>query len=177
MQRADVLGVRWPGAGVDVAAVQSVWTGDPCEGSRVVSDAWLLDDYARRSRVVRELPWIAHAACRGVDPNLFHPERGQNSQAAKSVCRACEVREECLEYALKYERIGVWGGTTEAERKVMRRTGTTTRDQKNNLGTGTQSVSAVAVCTRRKTRLTAGRRGELLFVQLSFWPSEDVGTQ
>lgn len=68
--------------------------------------------------------WMSEAACKGVDPNLFHPERGHNPDlyAAKAVCRECTVREDCLEHALADpETRGVWGGTSERERKRIRR--------------------------------------------------------
>jgi WhiB family redox-sensing transcriptional regulator len=42
--------------------------------------------------------------------------------AAKAVCRACTVREECLEFAISTnQEYGVWGGTSEEERRVLRR--------------------------------------------------------
>lgn len=42
-------------------------------------------------------------------------------RAAVAVCRACPVREVCLEYALEHGELGVWGGTTERERREQRR--------------------------------------------------------
>ncbi len=58
------------------------------------------------------MDWTAKANCRGVDPELFHPERGTDPAdvaAAKAVCAGCEVREPCLEEALaRNERLGVW---------------------------------------------------------------------
>lgn len=66
--------------------------------------------------------WMVLARCRGTDPDLFHPGRGESLDAAKAVCRDCTVREECLEYALLHgERLGVWGGLSEAERRRFRR--------------------------------------------------------
>ena len=66
--------------------------------------------------------WRKQAACRGVDPNLFFQERGQNSTAAKAVCAGCPVRLQCLDYAVSaYVRQGVWGGLTEQELRVLRR--------------------------------------------------------
>ncbi|MCL4449452.1 MAG: WhiB family transcriptional regulator [Actinobacteria bacterium] len=58
----------------------------------------------------------------GVEPDLFFPERGASTREAKAVCRGCIVRGECLEYALKNgERFGIWGGTSERERRRIRR--------------------------------------------------------
>ena len=64
------------------------------------------------------LAWRQHAACRGVDPDIFYPVSDEEAEAAKAVCAQCTVREMCLEYALmSRERDGVWGGATERERR------------------------------------------------------------
>ena len=60
--------------------------------------------------------------CLGVDPDLFFPERGASTREAKEVCRGCEVRIDCLEYALQNgEKFGIWGGMSERERRRIRR--------------------------------------------------------
>ena len=72
----------------------------------------------------QELPgdWTARAACLDADPNLFFPERGQSTEAAMEFCRACPVRRECLDYALAISPTpGIFGGTSERERRRMRR--------------------------------------------------------
>lgn len=63
--------------------------------------------------------WEEQAACRGTDPNLFFPERGETAQAAKEVCEACPVRQACLAAHL-HEPEGVWGGTTPQQRRRIR---------------------------------------------------------
>ena len=66
--------------------------------------------------------WQEQANCLGVDPDLFFPERGASTKEAKAVCRGCEVRAECLEYALSHgEKFGIWGGLSERERRRVRR--------------------------------------------------------
>jgi WhiB family redox-sensing transcriptional regulator len=73
---------------------------------------------------VTDEAWMSQAACDGVDASLFFPERGENNDnsGAKAVCRECPVREDCLEYALANGiRYGIWGGTSEGERKRIRR--------------------------------------------------------
>lgn len=66
--------------------------------------------------------WKSRGACVGVDPDLFYPERGQSTQEAKAICRTCSVRLNCLDYAVREREIwGIWGGTSERERRVMRR--------------------------------------------------------
>lgn len=64
-----------------------------------------------------------HPACADEDPELFFPEPGQVAQAsvARSVCGGCPIRSACLSYALRHGVEGVWGGTTEEERRAMRR--------------------------------------------------------
>jgi WhiB family redox-sensing transcriptional regulator len=67
-------------------------------------------------------PWRMLANCNGVDPDLFFPERGQSTDEAKAVCAGCEVRVECLEFALVHgEKFGIWGGASERERRRMRK--------------------------------------------------------
>lgn len=69
------------------------------------------------------LAWRAHGLCAQTDPEAFFPEKGGSVRDAKSVCRSCEVQAECLDYALlNDERFGVWGGTSEKERRALRRT-------------------------------------------------------
>lgn len=74
--------------------------------------------------------WMADANCLGVDPDLMFPERGASLAPAKDVCRGCEVRSECLAFALDTgEKFGVWGGLSERERRRLRRMrGTGRRD-------------------------------------------------
>ena len=67
-------------------------------------------------------PDFTDAACAGVDPDLFFPGRGESTAEAKAVCRGCSCREACLNYALEnHEKIGVWGMTSERERRSIRR--------------------------------------------------------
>jgi hypothetical protein len=60
--------------------------------------------------------------CLGLDPAIFHPERGESANPAKRVCAECPVAAKCLDYALRHgESRGVWGGKTALERRKMRR--------------------------------------------------------
>lgn len=69
-----------------------------------------------------QLAWQDLANCRGADPDLFFPERGASTRAAKSICRECSVRAECLEFAIvSSEKFGIWGGLSERERRKIRR--------------------------------------------------------
>ena len=68
----------------------------------------------------RNSDWQDRALCAQTDPDAFFPEKGGSTREAKRVCRACEVRAECLEYALEHdERFGIWGGLSERERRRM----------------------------------------------------------
>jgi len=70
------------------------------------------------------MSWQEEALCPSVDPHLFFPETTEEAKTAKTLCRGCDVIEECLAYALKNnEQHGVWGGTTPNERKAMLRQG------------------------------------------------------
>lgn len=64
--------------------------------------------------------WRPLAACRGMSPDLFYPEDKENAPEAKATCRTCPVMDACLTDNL-WEDHGIWGGTSPAERKVMRR--------------------------------------------------------
>jgi len=74
-----------------------------------------------------ELSWREEAKCLGSDPGLFFPLGGTGeplvqAQTAKQVCQTCLVRQSCLQYALETnQETGVWGGTSEDERRTMRR--------------------------------------------------------
>jgi WhiB family transcriptional regulator, redox-sensing transcriptional regulator len=69
-----------------------------------------------------EVGWQDRALCAQTDPEAFFPEKGGSTREAKKVCRGCEVRAECLEYALEHdERFGIWGGLSERERRRIKR--------------------------------------------------------
>jgi WhiB family redox-sensing transcriptional regulator len=71
--------------------------------------------------------WAARGACRHSEPELFFPVTDTGPAAtqlarAKAVCAGCPVRAECLEFALSSgQAAGVWGGTTQDERRLIRR--------------------------------------------------------
>jgi WhiB family redox-sensing transcriptional regulator len=76
--------------------------------------------------------WQQFGACRLPDNatpeqvhqwlNTFFPERGSSTKEAKAVCELCPVRQKCLDYALMNgEKFGIWGGTSERERRKIRK--------------------------------------------------------
>jgi len=71
---------------------------------------------------VADASWQESALCAQTDPEAFFPEKGGSTREAKRVCLSCDVRAECLEYALTHdERFGIWGGLSERERRRFRR--------------------------------------------------------
>ena len=71
---------------------------------------------------VEEPDWQERALCAQTDPEAFFPEKGGSTREAKRICMGCEVRDECLEYALAHdERFGIWGGLSERERRRLKR--------------------------------------------------------
>src|ERR1044071_10361236 len=73
------------------------------------------------------MDWRSRAACLDEDPELFFPIGNTGPailqiEEAKQVCRRCEVREQCLQWALEAgQDHGVWGGLSEDERRALKR--------------------------------------------------------
>jgi WhiB family redox-sensing transcriptional regulator len=70
--------------------------------------------------------WRQRAACRDMDADLFFPVGSTGPALARAeraigVCRTCPVAPSCLEWALAIGEVGVWGGTTDDERKTLKR--------------------------------------------------------
>lgn len=77
----------------------------------------LLDDYN-----VSNENWQNLALCSQSDPDVFFPDKGGSLGEAKAICRECEVRYECLNYALNNNiNYGIWGGTSERERRYIKK--------------------------------------------------------
>lgn len=70
--------------------------------------------------VADDRPWAAFAACVGEFGPKFFPQTRADERIALAICRTCPVQAECLDHAIEHkERHGVWGGTTERERRAM----------------------------------------------------------
>jgi WhiB family redox-sensing transcriptional regulator len=71
--------------------------------------------------------WRAAGACLTADPDLFFPissagPAAQQIARAKTVCAGCDVRRQCLEFAMANDQVyGIWGGTTPEDRQRDRR--------------------------------------------------------
>nr|WP_225752238.1 WhiB family transcriptional regulator [Pseudoclavibacter sp. Marseille-Q3772] len=97
-----------------IRPVPENWFVDPLELGVPGTEHHIGDD--------NPLAWQADALCAQTDPEAFFPEKGGSTRDAKMICQACEVRAQCLEYALERdERFGIWGGYSERERRKMRR--------------------------------------------------------
>ena len=62
--------------------------------------------------------WMDRAACRGMDPNWWHPAKAganRDTPKAKAICAECPVSDECLKYAMDNEQRGIWGGISIGE--------------------------------------------------------------
>jgi len=66
------------------------------------------------------LYWMTEGACIERQDIDWFPSEAESGEDAKAVCRACPVTAACLAHALARHEYGVWGGTTERERRVLR---------------------------------------------------------
>lgn len=72
--------------------------------------------------------WQRWGACQYTDPEAFFPNKGESPEPAQRVCVRCEVRPECLEWALETDQMhGVWGGLTARQRRRILRKRAATR--------------------------------------------------
>jgi WhiB family redox-sensing transcriptional regulator len=66
--------------------------------------------------------WHRQAACRGQGPDAFVRGPKSDYRATRELCETCPVRRACLDFALADETLtGLWGGTTNIERRLIRR--------------------------------------------------------
>ena len=140
LTRTELHGCNWSGAKQAPPAKQAVprgggrWgKGSPMTDAyrSAVPDDWFVDPVrlgvpgVRRADVEEDenaLAWQSDALCAQTDPEAFFPEKGGSTRDAKKICTSCEVRAQCLEYALQNdERFGIWGGLSERERRKLRR--------------------------------------------------------
>nr|WP_326957434.1 MULTISPECIES: WhiB family transcriptional regulator [Brevibacterium] len=110
-----------PGFAVDPLAVDPTEltpTSSGVEAGRLAAPLSLLFGDAEDG----QLAWQEQALCAQTDPEAFFPEKGGSTREAKKVCASCEVRAQCLEYALANdERFGIWGGLSERERRRLKK--------------------------------------------------------
>jgi WhiB family redox-sensing transcriptional regulator len=93
-----------------------------CEAREAYAGPEALPDGSFAAEDEGALGWQERALCAQTDPEAFFPEKGGSTREAKRVCLGCDVRSECLEYALGHdERFGIWGGLSERERRRLKK--------------------------------------------------------
>jgi WhiB family transcriptional regulator, redox-sensing transcriptional regulator len=106
----------------DIAAIEMTEAGGIVDGPVERADNAVDLVLVEGEGLPPELAWQERALCAQTDPEAFFPEKGGSTREAKRVCMSCEVRAECLEYALaKDERFGIWGGLSERERRRVKK--------------------------------------------------------
>lgn len=101
-----------------LARVEAVWQTRriPAKVAEGAGTLILLDEFGNN------IGWQERALCQMYDPETFFPEKGGSSRAAKQICARCEVKGECLEWAITQDvPFGVWGGLSERERRRLKR--------------------------------------------------------
>jgi WhiB family redox-sensing transcriptional regulator len=111
-----------------------------CEAPRGARCQALIESLTRATKIVKSftsvqtkeldrMDWRHLALCRDEDPELFFPIGTTGPAAtqvdeAKQVCRRCSVIDDCLAWSLETgQDAGVWGGTSEDERRALKRHG------------------------------------------------------
>ncbi|HLN05572.1 MAG TPA: WhiB family transcriptional regulator [Acidimicrobiales bacterium] len=96
---------------------------------RYASTPWAADR-AGVENLLQRPAWMASAACRGMGTAIFFPGLFDDSvellEQARAVCARCPVVDECRDYAVEAEEprlVGTWAGTTEYDRRMLRRAG------------------------------------------------------
>jgi WhiB family redox-sensing transcriptional regulator len=68
--------------------------------------------------------WQSQGACKGSDPDQYFPHPYVSHAqivSIRAVCEACPVRRECADWGIHHEQLGIWGGTTDRQRREIRR--------------------------------------------------------
>lgn len=94
-------------------------------GHHLTGQAQIRNNLPDLASFIGNIPdWVAQAECSQTDPEAFFPEKGGSNQAAKQLCSTCPFKQRCLDWALTQppkQDYGIWGGTSEQERRAMRR--------------------------------------------------------
>lgn len=99
-------------------------------------------------QLIHRPTWMADAECRGSNSAPFFPGRGEDISEARAICRRCDVQLECLAYAVNNEeKFGIWGGTSEHERRTLRR---------QTFGNARPSTKPPRICRRCENGIDTG---------------------
>ena len=64
--------------------------------------------------------WRLRAECKHHDLSLWFSETWHEQRTAMNICKSCPVQNDCLQFALKYDERGVWGGKSERARRKLK---------------------------------------------------------
>lgn len=79
-----------------------------------------IESSVKTVKPITDASFMTRGRCNDLPPDKMFPHEGKGVDAARKICSICVVKEECLEYALtKKIGFGVWGGTSERERRKM----------------------------------------------------------
>lgn len=74
-----------------------------------------------------KFPDLTRGLCREVGNEFFFPEEDKVSSGAETytlariICSGCPVKMECLEWGVRHEEYGMWGGKSPVERSLIRK--------------------------------------------------------
>ena len=72
-----------------------------------------------------KFPDLSEGLCREVGTEIFYPEGAGEAESmyrmARKICSGCSVRQACLEWAIRHESHGMWGGTVPRQRAAIRK--------------------------------------------------------
>lgn len=84
------------------------------------NDIGMVSLFAELEAIAAANGWMSAGVCTQTDAEAFFPIKGSSPRQAKKICAGCEVRNQCLQYALDNDiQFGVWGGLTAAERQHL----------------------------------------------------------
>jgi hypothetical protein len=71
----------------------------------------------------KDTTWYNEAHCLGSDTEAFFIDTDHFNYPPelKKICGDCVVKNKCLDFAIKYTMLGYWGGTTEKERRHIKK--------------------------------------------------------
>lgn len=125
-------------------------------------------------------PDLAKCASPKIDPDIFFMDdkmednyNAMKTEIARSICGTCELQKKCLDFALREDQEGVWGGTTTYERRVAK-----DRKRKNYVPVGKRGPSisgmkAIAKSNEIRTIATSNRDKELVMKALTMFSDID----
>ncbi|PDQ35515.1 MAG: hypothetical protein B5766_05470 [Candidatus Lumbricidophila eiseniae] len=118
--------------------------------------------------------WRDYAACTDKPAEMFFPGKGQPTKPARQVCASCDVREQCLQWALENdEQFGIWGGTSQQERRRLQRKSQQSRPQNDKRRTGRAPNPEI---TKRNEEICQARANKIGVEELSVKYSLSVNT-